>query len=429
MFKSLRIEGWRQFRKVEIRFHPRLTVLTGANGAGKTTLLNLVGRHFGWGFQFISTPRGRDRSHPSLHYTPDLWDLDEFMDESLEGEVPGIYSTNRNQGPLTVMGMIEYTNGSEAKLAVQTDVGTASSYDVQIQGQQPVEGIHIPSHRATYSYQQVQNIPTVPRRQNDAYNQYINLIRTRYGGGHTQWSPQYFMKETLVSLATFGYGNEAVEADLESARIFREFQVVLKRMLPPSLGFKQLIVRVPEIILDTETGQFSIDALSGGASAVIDLAWQVFMFQPTGTQYVVTLDEPENHLHPELQRRVLADLLAAFPTVQFIVATHSPFIVGSVPESAVYALAYDETRSVVSHELDTVNKAGTANEILRDVLGLDFTMPIWVESRLSELVARYSDREFSQETLTQLRSEMAALGLANQIPQTIAELAAKKDER
>src|SRR4051812_18500360 len=56
-FSQLSVQEWRQFRMVEIDFHPRLTVLTGANGAGKTTLLNLLGRHFGWDIPFIATSR------------------------------------------------------------------------------------------------------------------------------------------------------------------------------------------------------------------------------------------------------------------------------------------------------------------------------------------------------------------------------------
>ena len=235
------------------------------------------------------------------------------------------------------------------------------------------------------------------------------------------------MKETLIGLATFGYGNAAVEADPESATVFEGFQEVLRKMLPPKLGFKRLHVRVPEVILETETGNFSIDALSGGAAAVIDLAWQVFMYESSSKEFVVTLDEPENHLHPELQQRVLADLLTAFPSVQFVVATHSPFIVGSVPASHVYVLGYDEARRVNSTLLDTVNKTGTANEILRDVLGLEFTIPIWVENRLENLVEEYSNKDFTKDTLTTLREEMTSLGLGKHIPQTISMLAEKKD--
>ncbi len=421
MFRNLTLYGWRQFRRLDVDFHPRLTVLTGANGAGKTTLLNLISRHFGWQSQFVSTPRFGG-SGTRLSYSTDYWEAEEegLLEAKTERSPPPPV------GPQRQIGSITYCNGASAELSVPTD-SAASLYEIRVLHQQQADGLHIPSHRATYSYQQVQSIPTGPRRRNEAYQQYLNLIRTRFQGGHTQWTPQYYMKETLIALATFGYGNVAVEADPESARIFQDFQTVLQRMLPPKLGFRRLLVRVPEIVLETDTGTFSFDAVSGGAAAVIDLAWQVFMYQPAGLQFVVTLDEPENHLHPESQRRVLADLIEAFPTVQFIVATHSPFIVGSVPKSNVYVLDYDETGKVNSTLLDTVNRAGSANEILREVLGVDYTMPVWVENELQGIVRKYADRSFTNETVAELRRDMSALGLAKHAPQTIARLADQKD--
>ncbi len=412
MFKRLTLQGWRQFRSVDIDFHPQLTVLTGANGAGKTTLLNLISRHFGWGSPFISTPLKR-RDSTEVSYSADFWAF---------GERP--FGNGPDPSRLMI-GSIEYSEGEASISVPQGNIGW--NYDLQVNGQRRVEGLHIPSHRATYNYQQVQNIPTVPRRRNEVFNQYLNLIRTRFGGGHTQWSPQYYMKETLIALATFGYGNQAVEADPESAKIFEDFQAVLRRMLPRKLGFKRLAVRIPDVVLETDSGNFSIDALSGGSAAVIDLAWQIFMYQPEGSQFVVSLDEPENHLHPELQRRALADLVSAFPTVQFVVATHSPFIVGSVPDSNVYVLDYDDTNRVISTRLDTVNRAGSANEILRDVLGLEYTLPVWVENRLQSIVEKYSERNFTEETLAELRGEMNSLGLGKHTPQAITKLAERKD--
>lgn len=420
MFRKLTVHGWRQFRLADIDFHPRLTVLTGANGAGKTTLLNLVSRHFGWQSQFISAPKARS-GDAQLSYSTDYWELD-------KRELAEILRTTEQPqpaGPQRQIGAIHYGSGFTSNLSVQAD-NAGSSYDVNVEGQQNVEGLHIPSHRPTYSYQQVQSIPTVPRRRNEAFNHYTNLIRSRFRGEHTQWSPHYYMKETLIALANFGYGNKAVDPDPESAKIFEEFQDVLRRMLPPKLGFKGLRIRTPDVVVETEAGPFSIDAVSGGAAAIIELAWQVFMFQPSDKAFVVTIDEPENHLHPELQRRVLTNLIAAFPAVQFIVATHSPFIVGSVPQSNVYVLDYDESGKVKSTLLDTVNRAGSANEILREVLGLNYTMPVWVETELEGIVSRYEDRPFTNETVAQLRRDMTALGLSKLAPQTIAKLAEKK---
>jgi hypothetical protein len=94
----------------------------------------------------------------------------------------------------------------------------------------------------------------------------------------------------------------------------------------------------------------------------------------------------------------------------------------------VYVLDYDNTKRVNSTLLDTVNRAGTANEILRDVLGLAFTMPIWVESKLESLVERYSNQDFTVETLAELREEMNMLGLGKHVPQTISKLAEQKDQ-
>ncbi|WP_448103507.1 AAA family ATPase [Pedobacter panaciterrae] len=45
---------------------------------------------------------------------------------------------------------------------------------------------------------------------------------------------------------------------------------------------------------------------------------------------VVLIDEIDMHLHPIWQRQVVADLKGAFPGIQFIVTTHSPFIVQSL---------------------------------------------------------------------------------------------------
>ncbi len=157
-----------------------------------------------------------------------------------------------------------------------------------------------------------------------------------------------------------------------------------------------------------------IDAASGGIGALIELGWQIYTFY--GGQATVLIDEIESHLHPAMQRTVLSDLLAAFPDVQFIVATHSPLVVGSVEDSAVYALRYNEERKVDSVRLDLVSKAKTATEILHEVLGVSFTMPVWAERALEEIVLEYANREMTQATFSEMREELAKLGLESLMP-------------
>ncbi|HQU43324.1 MAG TPA: AAA family ATPase [Pirellulales bacterium] len=49
------------------------------------------------------------------------------------------------------------------------------------------------------------------------------------------------------------------------------------------------------------------------------------------TRGVVLIDEIDLHLHPKWQRRVIGDLLNAFPRIQFVGTTHSPFVIQSLP--------------------------------------------------------------------------------------------------
>ena len=45
------------------------------------------------------------------------------------------------------------------------------------------------------------------------------------------------------------------------------------------------------------------------------------------------IDEVDLHLHPAWQRTVITDLLRTFPNTQFLVSTHSPFIIEAINNS------------------------------------------------------------------------------------------------
>ena len=53
---------------------------------------------------------------------------------------------------------------------------------------------------------------------------------------------------------------------------------------------------------------------------------------------VVMIDELDLHLHPNWQRNVIKNLKEAFPKIQFVVTTHSPFIVQSTKKEELIIL-------------------------------------------------------------------------------------------
>ena len=50
---------------------------------------------------------------------------------------------------------------------------------------------------------------------------------------------------------------------------------------------------------------------------------------------IMLVDEIDLHLHPSWQQRVLRDLMRTFPLTQFIVTTHSPQVLTTVPSECI----------------------------------------------------------------------------------------------
>ena len=278
MFKSIKIHDWRQFSSVEVDFHDKLTILTGANGAGKTTILNLLNRHFGWNLQFVGTPRTGKKG--VIRFFSDLWKY-----RALSGDEP--------QPGQDVIGLITYEGGEEATLTLPHEI--SSQYQVSINGEQKLDGLFIPSHRPLYMYQHVSQLPTTLSASDQLLQNYLNEIRNRFAVNARVQSASYRVKESLISLATFGYGNQVVAKNENAIEIFEGFERVLSLMLPKVLGFRRIVIRMPEVVLDTNTGEFSLDAVSGGVAAIIDMSWQLHMASTVYPQFVVVIDEPENH--------------------------------------------------------------------------------------------------------------------------------------
>ncbi len=57
---------------------------------------------------------------------------------------------------------------------------------------------------------------------------------------------------------------------------------------------------------------------------------------------ICLIDEIDTYLHPKWQNNILSTLVDTFPNVQFIVTTHSPYIVGSIPKDLIQLYICDK---------------------------------------------------------------------------------------
>ncbi|MDE1468456.1 AAA family ATPase [Aurantiacibacter sp. D1-12] len=406
-FANLRIENWRQFKSIDIAFHKRLTIVTGTNGAGKTTILNTLSRALGWQIHMLFSNYEDREIRKNWH-----GDGESEFDFSVEPA-----------------GHISFDDGTVMDLNIPRSGAVLQTFGA-LRG---ADGVYITSHRPFFSYSPVNDIPTQVGDAHRILNEYTNRSKRIFQPVQTQevikasQNPSHKLKETLIAAATFGEGNSTVAPDESLKEIFDGFGEIMRFLLPDEIGFQRLMVRIPEIYVVSKSGVFPLESTSGGMSAIIDLAWQIFLASKAFHNFVVLIDEPENHLHPALQKRLLNDLVRAFPKVQFIVATHSPLMITSVEDSVVYALRPNEDRTISGQEIDFFNKSASATETLDRVLGVDGSTPQWASRKLNEIVERYLPRLDEPNVLQEMKNVLIEEGLSGDFTKVISKLSERKE--
>jgi predicted ATP-binding protein involved in virulence len=142
------------------------------------------------------------------------------------------------------------------------------------------------------------------------------------------------------------------EGKIEDADViscwFKQFELLLKEIFQNDDIFLQFNYKdYSFLIVDMkDKKQFKFTQLSDGYSAIIDIVADLILKMQEknspNREYlkhgIVIIDEIETHLHLELQRLILPMLTRIFPNIQFIVTTHSPFILNSLPNAIAFDL-------------------------------------------------------------------------------------------
>jgi predicted ATP-binding protein involved in virulence len=119
------------------------------------------------------------------------------------------------------------------------------------------------------------------------------------------------------------------------------------------------------------------------------------------TPGVVLVDELDLHLHPKWQRRVIHDLKATFPSLQFITTTHSPQLIGEAqPEEIILLDGGESTMPPHSFGVDS-------SRVLEEVMGASSrNQP--TEELLSRLFRLIDDENFvgAREALVDVEAKL-----------------------
>ncbi|MFT6909243.1 MAG: putative ATP-binding protein involved in virulence [Oleiphilaceae bacterium] len=114
---------------------------------------------------------------------------------------------------------------------------------------------------------------------------------------------------------------------------------------------------------------YTFSQLSSGYSSILNVYVDLLMktelrgINPKELSGIVIIDEIDAHLHVSLQKKILSFLDSSYPNVQFIVSTHSPFVLQSVDNAVIFDLSkleQLEDLSLYSYEAITKGLLGVS---------------------------------------------------------------------
>ena len=350
--RTMHLENYRCFKAFDITFDDRLTVLVGVNGAGKTAVLDALSIFLKW----AGHPNVRGANQP----------LQMPIEDALKGSSP----ENVRYG-------LEVHGSSSVKVKYENPEATYNNISF-------------------FHEESITNVIDILNHFNPLFvsymaNRSISEVASisQYSRGHVSPFSAYEsgFNRTIDYASTLAWFHDM---DGDEARDIRDggevnpiLEAVKEAISKALLGnfYRPRMQGSPSelIIYEKETDQsFKVSQLSAGYRAmltlVMDLARRMAQACPASllrTPAIVLIDEVELHLHPSWQQTVLTTLMDIFPNTQFIVTTHSPQVLTSIPNKHIRILkdgkAYTET------SLQT--EGAEASQLLKEVFGVDLRPP------------------------------------------------------
>ncbi len=202
-----------------------------------------------------------------------------------------------------------------------------------------------------------------------------------------QDDPSRELAKYLVNLKTtqaFAETEGSLQRSQEIKDWFQRFESILRRIYNDgSLKLKFNIENFRFTIHVDNREPFDFNTMSMGYAAVFNIIGDLIMRMESQHNYnlegIVLIDEIETHLHVELQKQIVPILTELFPNIQFIMTTHSPFVLNSAPNTVIYDL---ENRILVENGLTNLPYEG----IVEGYFGADL-----LSQELREKYERYRE--------------------------------------
>jgi len=381
--RKIEMLNFKGFQDKKVEFNGNLTVAIGNNTAGKTTLLNGLQVGLGAYLQSLKSLRGgkafrRNFVEADRFMKYDAEKKDYFPNEdlpriSIEADV--FVSVKDADGtfhiePRPIKWYREFTKSGSTTHNAEC-AGELISFVNELETKRETEGenavlplvLSFGTNRIDAQVRQARKVMERQQRIEKAYKAAL-LDQVDFAGA-LNWLRRYDK--------SFKDGKE-FEGTKEA--FYEALSVAIPTLSEIDIDNEEIeaVVSIPGKTPERHHYSFMSDGLKSMINIVSEIAYRCielngFLGKDSVklTPGIVLIDEVDLYLHPIWQKSVLRDMMKAFPNIQFIVTTHSPFIVQSLRQGELISFDNDAyTEGVPDKEgLEDIasGRMGMANEI------------------------------------------------------------------
>ncbi|MBR2183499.1 MAG: AAA family ATPase [Acidaminococcaceae bacterium] len=382
---KIRMQNFRCYTDFTMQFSPQVTVIVAENGKGKTAILDALAINMAPYLAAFPGIKGRNFQPNDVRMVLDAAAArNELQIQRMKYLLPVVLETEVEADDGRT-----YSWKRELK-SVKGKTSSVSAKFVSDYGKKIAEAINQPDDREIllpvlgyYGTSRMWNDSALLKRKNVDLSRSSGYVECLEPSGSYNTFAQWFR---YASESALEYDRIIAEKHLDTKNPYREILKAVNKAIITcieSMGWTDLKYSFAAqnlLICHPEKGELPLEAMSDGARSVIsmaaDIAYRMARLNPDlgeevtlNTPGIILIDEVDMHLHPSWQQTVVNNLVKAFPKVQFIVTTHSPQVLTSVPADCIRILHWDN--DLVDIEEPLFSLGAESSQLLHDIQGVE----------------------------------------------------------